>query len=126
MDRLFLDANVLFSTAYRPDPGVRQLWALSEVALLTSSYAVEEARRNLSGKDQRARLEELLGSVEVGEASMLPPELRRGVELPDKDWPVLGTAQAAGATHLITGDIRHFGRFFGERRWGVVVLRPGE
>jgi hypothetical protein len=126
VDRLFLDANVLLSAAYRADAGVRRLWALPEAVLVTSSYAVEEARRNLSDEDQRDRLNNLLESVEVGEATMLPPELRCGVELPEKDWPAPGTAQAAGAKHLITGDMRHFGQHFGHRLPGVLVLRPGE
>jgi hypothetical protein len=94
--------------------------------LLTSSYAADEARRNLPGEDQRARLGELLERMEVGEATMLPPERRRGVELPEIDWPVLGASQAAGATHLITGDVRHFGRYLGDRLFGALVLRPGE
>ena len=57
---------------------------------------------------------------------MLPPELRGDVDLPEKDWPVLGGAAAAGATHLITGDVRHFGRYFGERPLGVLVLKPAD
>lgn len=126
MDRLFLDANILFSAAYRPDAGVARLWKVSGTALLTSSYAVEEARRNLPGEDQRIRLEGLLKKVEIGEAMMLPPELRGDVDLPEKDWPVLGGAAAAGATHLITGDVRHFGRYFGERPLGVLVLKPAD
>ena len=90
MDRLFLDANILFSAAYRPDAGVARLWELPKVALLTSSYAVEEAGRNLRGKDQLTRLHELLKKVEIGEAMMLPPELRGTIDLPEKDWPVWG------------------------------------
>ena len=126
MDRLFLDANVLFSAAYRPDAGVARLWDVSDAVLLTSSYVVEETRRNLTHADQRTRLEELLKKVEVGEAMMLPPELRGEIDLPEKDWPVLGGAAAAGATHLITGDLRHFGAYFGEEVLGVLVLRPAE
>ena len=126
MDRLFLDANILFSAAYRPDAGVARLWKVSGTVLLTSSYAVEEARRNLPGEDQRVRLEGLLKKVEIGEAMMLPPELRGDVDLPEKDWPVLGGAAAAGATHLITGDVRHFGRYFGEHPLGVLVLKPAD
>jgi hypothetical protein len=99
---------------------------VSGVTLVTSSYVVEEARRNLSEEMQRSRLEGLLKKVEVGEAMMLPPELRGEVELPDKDWPVLGGAAASGATHLITGDVRHFGRYFGDRPLGVLVLRPAD
>ena len=126
MSRLFLDANVLFSAAYRPNAGVARLWEVPGITLVTSSYVVEEARRNLSEEVQRSRLEELLKRVEVGEAMMLPPELRGEVDLPEKDWPVLGGAAASGATHLITGDVRHFGRYFGERPLGVLVLRPAD
>jgi len=96
VDCLFLDANVLFSAAFRPDAGVARLWEVSGAVLVTSSYAVEEARRNLPEEDQRTRLEGLLKKVEVGEAMMLPPELRGEVDLPEKDWPVLGGAAAAG------------------------------
>ena len=127
MVRLFLDANVLFSAAYRADAGVARLWELPGVVLLTSSYAVEEARRNLLDEDQRELLARLLlQEVVVGEATMLPPERRGAIELPEKDWPVLGGAAAAGASHLITGDVRHFGRYFGERLLGVLVLTPAE
>ena len=126
MDRLFLDANVLSSAAYRPDAGVTRLWEVSDAVLVTSSYVVEEARRNLTGPDQRTRLEKLLKNVEVGEAMMLPPELRGEMELPEKDWPVLGGAAAAGATHLITGDLRHFGAYLGKEVLGVLILKPAE
>ena len=126
VDRLFLDANVLFSAAYRPDAGVARLWEVSGAVLVTSSYVVEEARRNLTGKDQRTRLEELLKKMEIGEAMMLPPELRGEIDLPEKDWPVLGGAAAAGASHLITGDLRHFGAYFGKEVMSVQVLKPAD
>lgn len=126
MDRLFLDANVLFSAAYRPDAGVARLWEVSRAVLLTSSYVVEETRRNLTDANQRTRLEGLLQKMEVGEAMMLPPELRGKIDLPEKDWPVLGGAAAAGATHLITGDLRHFGAYFGKKVLGVLVLKPAD
>lgn len=126
MDRLFLDANVLFSAAHRPDAGVARLWEVSDAVLLTSSYVVEETRRNLTTANQRTRLEELLEKMEVREAMMLPPELRGKIDLPEKDWPVLGGAAAAGATHLITGDLRHLGAFFGEKVLGVLVLKPAD
>ena len=65
MDKLFLDANVLFSAAYRPNAGVQRLWALPGVSLVTSSYAAEETRRNLKWAPQRNDLEKLLAPVEV-------------------------------------------------------------
>src|SRR5258708_27693879 len=39
MDRLFLDANVLFSAAYRVDAGLVQLWKLKNVTLRSSHAA---------------------------------------------------------------------------------------
>ena len=125
-DRLFLDANILFSAAYRPEAGVARLWHLEGVELLTSTFALEEARRNLPEPDQKKRLQEFLRQVEVGEALMLPPEGRGGIELPEKDWPILGGASLSGATHLITGDIRHFGPYLGQRVLGVLIQKPAE
>ena len=65
MDRVFLDANVLFSAAYHSDAGLVVLWRRGGTALLTSAYAVDEARRNLSGEDQRRRLEALVRACEI-------------------------------------------------------------
>ncbi len=125
MDRIFLDANVLFSAAYRPGSGLARLWLLKGVELLTSAYAAEEARRNLTEESQRARLERLLAKVRiVGELApkLLPP----GIELPVKDRPILISAIGAGASHLLTGDREHFGRYFGRRLGGVLVVPPSD
>jgi len=125
VDRVFLDANVLFSAAYQPRAGLHRLWKLSGLALLTSSYALEEARRNLDEAQQRDRLASHMASVEiVPEAlgSPLPP----GTKLAEKDAPILLAAIEARATHLLTGDVRDFGRYFGKRLGGVLVLTPGE
>ena len=124
MDRLFLDANILFSAAYRRDAGVQRLWSLKGCVLLTSDYAIEEARRNLSSAEQRERLAELLRTTKTVHAVSLDPEVRGNVELREKDWPILGGAIAAGATHLITGDRRDFGAFFGTVLFGVKILPP--
>lgn len=126
MDRLFLDANVLFSAAYRETAGIQRLWRLPGVRLLTSTYAVDEARRNLSRAPQRARLDTLLEEVDVQAAGMLERSLRGDVELPEKDWPILSGAVLAEATHLITGDVRDFGPYFGTTILGVLVLPPSD
>lgn len=102
------------------------MWGLKAASLVTSSFAVQEARRNLRDPEQKDRLEGLLRQVEIGEALMMPPEGRGQIELPEKDWPILGGAVASGATHLITGDQRHFGQYFGRRILGVWILRPAE
>jgi uncharacterized protein len=124
MDRLFLDASVLFSAAYRAKAGLLQFWKLKNVALCSSRYALEEARINLAKDPQKRRLEKLASSIEFFDS--IPRGLHRGVVLPDKDVPILLAAIAAHSTHLITGDIRHFGRYFGRTIEGVLVLSPAD
>lgn len=119
MNRLFLDANVLFSAAYRQQSRLFDLWALPDTQLLTSAYAEMEARRNLSRQEQVARLDELLATVELVEYALSP--LPSDIGLPEKDWPILQAAIAGDATHLITGDHRHFGALFGRTISGVYV-----
>lgn len=123
MDRVFLDANVLFSAAYRENAGLSRLWRLRGVRLVTSRYAALEARMNLPDESQRERLDRLLQRVEVVLEVRGQP-LPRGVELPDKDRPILGAARAAGATHLLTGDVTHVGRCYGKSVAGVLILAP--
>ena len=127
MDLVFLDANVLFCGAYRPDAGLRRLWRLPITRLITSAYAAEEARRNLSDPGQRRELEELLGSVEVvATAAPTDHPLFSTMELADKDRPVLLAAIGAGPTHLLTGDFRHFGHYYRQSIEGVLILSPGD
>lgn len=130
MDRVFLDANVLFSAAYRVQSGLLPLWQLENVQLVTSAYAVEEARRNLPEVQQNGRLLALLRSVEVaGTHPAGEPrtnEILAGLDLPDKDRPILLAALDARATHLLTGDVTHFGRYFGKTIEGLRILRPAQ
>ena len=83
MDRLFLDANVLFSAAYREDAGLVELWKLEDVELVTSAYAFEEARRNLSDDEQRERLQALVRRLSIVPESDV--ELPSNVEIQEKD-----------------------------------------
>jgi len=124
MDRLFLDANVLFSAAYKIDVRLLLLWKLRNVTLCSSQYALQEARINLAREDQRSRLTELSGSLQLFEAGQtsLPP----GIFLPEKDVPIFLAAIEARATHLLTGDVRHFSAYFGKKIGGVAIVPPGE
>lgn len=124
MDRLFLDANVLFSAAYRENAGVTRLWDVEGAELVTSEYAVEEARRNLTEPNQRDRLDALLGQMKRTAAMTLAPDQRAGLQLREKDWPIVAGAVEAGATHLITGDHRDSGPYFGQRILGVLIQTP--
>lgn len=127
MDRIFLDANVLYSSAYLEDSGLSRLWKLEDVELVSSAYAIDEARRNLA-LDRRpglARLEGLTATMSV----VNPPQnmkLPRNVRLDSKDRPILLAAIHGKADYLLTGDARHFGDLYGKRVEGVTVLRPAQ
>lgn len=126
MDRLFLDANVLFSAAYREKTGLSALWTVEKATLCSSTYAVEEAKRNLSDQQQLRRLELLLEDVQIVAVHTVPETLLEGAVLPEKDLPILAGAISANCSHLITGDFRHFGEYFGKHLAGVLVLPPAD
>ena len=126
MDTVFLDAHILFSAAYRSDTGIRRLWELADVVLVTSAYAVAEARRNLETPERRAALEKLLATVKIIAVTSSDSPVPSSVELPDKDRPILTAAIDAQATHLLTGDARDFGKYYGQTVKGVLILPPAE
>ena len=67
VDRVFLDANILYSAAYKDTSALRKLWELVDVVLLTSFYAVDEAHRNLAidKPGQIESLERLIAAMTV-------------------------------------------------------------
>jgi len=121
--RVFLDANVLFSGAQEGSPIRQFLEVLARhSSLIVHPLALDEARRNLAlkrptwllGLDQFARtviLSEAMGAI-------------GGVHLAAKDRPVLQAAVGARCTHLLTGDVQHFGHLFGRTVAGVRILSP--
>lgn len=126
MDRVFLDANVLFSAAYREGAGLLRLWELPDARLVTSTYALAEARRNLEAPEQARRLSDLVGRVELVAEPGTPADLPGTLDLPEDDLPILQAAVASGCTHLLSGDRRAFGSYYGERIGGILILRPAE
>ncbi|MDF0673676.1 MAG: hypothetical protein P0120_04945 [Nitrospira sp.] len=124
MERVFLEANVLFSAADRQDSRLRQLFKLRGVTFMSSAYAVEEARRNLSTTQQRKDLEQLCASMEIVPAAPAESFHSPGFELPESDRPILMAAIGARATHLLTGDVKDFGRYYGRTLEGVLILPP--
>jgi predicted nucleic acid-binding protein len=119
--RVFLDANVLFSAAWRADSGLTRLWENAWLRLVTSPYAVDEAQRNLARKrpDAIARLEALMLRIEVTSALV---SLDDGHGLPPKDVPILAAAVASRCQVLLTGDIADFGHVIGRTLQGVRIL----
>jgi predicted nucleic acid-binding protein len=121
--RIFLDANILFSAALPKSRMSEFLETISSQAdFLTNAYAVEEARRNLELKfpGSLKNLERLVKKCEM--ISQMPADLE--IELPLKDKPILGGAIAGRATHLLTGDERDFGKFWGKTVQGVKIVSP--
>ena len=121
--RVFLDANILFSGAL-PQSRMRAfLETIFEHAeCLTNDYAVEEARRNLELKfsSHVRHLDTLIKKCELIPALVVELE----VELKSKDVPILGGAIAGKATHLLTGDEKDFGVFWGKTLQGVKLVSP--
>ena len=127
VDKIFLDANILFSAAYTPDSGLLRLWSAKSVRLFTSQFALEEARRNLAihNPGALATLDELASNVTTVPAAA-SASLPQGIHLPDKDAPLLAAAVQSGCSHFLTGDKRHFGELYGQAVAGVLVLTPAQ
>jgi predicted nucleic acid-binding protein len=124
LDRVFLDANVLFSAAYG-SPKISTLWDRARSGpcrLLVSRYAIEEARRNLGDPAHHATLARLVEDVTVVDEP--PSGVRCPIALPDDDRAVFLAALAAGATHFLTGDARHYGAHFDAQVAGMRIQTP--
>ncbi|PSO77313.1 MAG: DNA-binding protein [Cyanobacteria bacterium QH_8_48_120] len=127
MDRVFLDANVLFSAAYKKTR-LRTLWTLPNITLLSSSYAVTEAETNLARERSEAvkELEELLETVTIVKVSNTQTRSPSVAALEQKDRHILLAAISAKATHLLSGDQKHFGHVFGTKVEEVLILPPAQ
>lgn len=131
MNRVFLDANVLFSAALTEGGVARSIFEVAkergDVALLATGYATREARINLERKAPRriAELRALLEDVTLSEEppAWLVERLAPLVPDPD-DVPILAGAVFAGAQLLVTGDRKDFQELYGTSVQGVLVLRP--
>ena len=120
-DKLFLDANILFSVAYG-SPGLDRLWKLAKKGhceLIASQYVIEEAKRNLDQQEHLDELERRLSELTI--VAEADPSIPCPIDLPDKDSPVLMAAIAAKADYLLTGDVTHFGKYFGKTIMGVRI-----
>ncbi|ETN89726.1 MULTISPECIES: PIN domain-containing protein [Thermus] len=134
--RVFLDANVLFSAALGGTV-FAAIWALAEaekIQLLTSPLCLVEAQYNLERKRPEAlpQLGALMRRVvliqEPGEGGFRHegPMAALAAELPEKDQPVLRAALLARAQVLLTGDVRHFGRFMSREDLPLRIMTPGD
>jgi len=109
--RLFLDANILFTAARTPLGKAALLIDWSGEGywqVITSTYAIEEARRNLEQKSPASlpQLEDLLRNIEIVVPSLSAP---CPDNLPLKDRSIFQAAHTGKASHLLTGDLKDFG-----------------
>lgn len=120
--RLFLDANILFTAAHNPkgksalilELGQEGLWQL-----VTSAYALEEARRNIAIKFPACapQLEAQAQTLRIvpDHPGLNCPGLNCPDGLVDKDCPIYRAALASKSDVLLTGDIRDFGFLMNDR-----------
>ena len=81
--RLFLDANVLVSAAWKNDSRLLRLWQIPAIELVTSNLVIEECHRNLPLPEQQKRLAQLLDTVRILVLRQLPVSRTRR-HLPQK------------------------------------------
>jgi predicted nucleic acid-binding protein len=128
--RIFLDANVLFSAAYRPASPLLAFFRLADLGmceLLGSPLVLDEARRNITRKYPAGsdELERLIAQLTVcQEATVGEVRWARSTGLAEKDAPILAAAARAKADILVTGDRTDFGALFERRLHGVELLPP--
>ena len=126
--RVFLDANILFSAAWRDNASAALLWTLAESGycqLTTSRLASEEARRNLARKrpERGVILEDLLTRMPLGvEPSTEHLAVAEAHGLPAKDIPILAAALTQKADILVTGDRGDFGQLYRQTIIDLTVL----
>lgn len=128
--RLFLDANVLFTAVHNPSGKAAFIVELANSGhweIVTSTLAVEEARHNIASKFPEAlqSLENMLVSmtlIKSGSGRNCP------IQIAEKDRPIMESAIKIKATHLLTGDLRHFGPFMNkqEKTAGIVIQTVSE
>lgn len=120
MIRVFVDANILFSAAYKATSRIKGLWSNESIRLVASEQVLTEATRNLGKKHPEAvgRLNELVPFLEVtDEKAEIDADL-----VVAKDLHVLASAIGSKCDYLVTGDHAHFAHLVNVPLEGLTVL----
>jgi hypothetical protein len=96
--------------------GLSRPWSLNDVELISSAYAIEEARRNLAVDRPEAvkrftHLVEALWTTDAPQPLKVPKNLR----LAPKEQPILLATIQGKADYLLTGDAKHFDHLYEKR-----------
>ena len=128
--KILLDANVLFTAAHNPKGKACFLIGVAEFQkwiVVTCALAIEEAERNLKVKfpDCLNELKKRLRQV------VIVPTIVDGncpVVLSDKDRPIFLSALQAKCSHLLTGDLKDFGRHMNKptKSAGILIQTVAE
>jgi hypothetical protein len=119
--RVFLDANILFSSSDNNSATFKLLKALSDFGqAVTNPHAWEEAYRNLLHK----RPENLKGLQKLHKYVTISRAFNElsCKELPPQDIPILLGAVCSECTHLWTSDKKHFGKWYGRKLFNVKIV----
>ena len=126
--RVFLDTNILFSSA-KSAGAIRRL--VEEIQArghecVADEYVIAEAGRNLEQKFSAALpdFERVLLRVSRLASPPALPSPSLALLLPEKDRPVLASAIQHRCQALLTGDNTHFGRLYGQTIAGVSIHSP--
>ena len=89
----------------------------------TTPSSDDDSRANLLSTIE-SQTTRLCHAVDV--VSVLPPQGALSIlaKLPENDRPILWAAISLRATHLLSGDFKAFGRFYGQTIEGVAIMPP--
>lgn len=116
MEKLFLDANVIFSAAYSDTGGSSYIFQLAKkgrLILYSSRLAIKEAERNLRKKADIERVLNLYGLLNEISIKLIDINRTKAKEkfsdlVGEKDSPILASAIASKADFFLTLDKKHF------------------
>lgn len=135
MDKLFLDANILFTATYSSTGASRAIFELAErkkVVIFSSRYAIKEAQVNILNKIGENhfplfyKLISILHSVDKKIARESEMEKYKAI-IVKKDIPILLSALELKVDYLITLDKRDFKNDkIKSVNFPFAILQPGE
>lgn len=135
MHKLFLDANIFFAATYSETGASRALFKLAEkgkIKLVSSTYAIQEAKRNINfkiGEDQLPKFYALISLLSSLEKRTPSINLKTKYQplITKKDLPILLGAIQQKSNYLITLDRKHFKtQELAKSNLPLKIMLPGE
>lgn len=131
--RVFIDSSVLFAAVLSPGGGSFRILREARgrrIALLVSSYVLDEVEGALQEKRPEVLRNFHIFSLHFPiEVAGYPSKsvVRKYLNLlPSEDAPILAAAVAAGATHLLTLDRKHFLIPLKDVELPLAIMTPGD